>query len=187
MARDYKHRVYPKKNKNSKQIARWKWLFIILLVAGFAYFLAFLNAEQKAISKKPQPHKTKPQQSKSKKEKQQNEGLRFDFYNILPEKEVIVGDYEVKTRIREEYVGKAKTTQYLLQAGSFKNHKEADRLKAQLALIGIESRIEKYKVGDIEWNRIKIGPFSKITSVENLRKRLRLHKIDVMVMEMPKR
>ena len=67
-------------------------------------------------------------------------------------------EYEIKTRTREERVGKAKETKYIMQAGSFKVFKEADELRAKLALMGIESKVEKAKVGSVTWKPGKNGP-----------------------------
>ena len=108
---------------------------------------------------------------------------QFDFYTILPEKEVIVPDYEINTRAREERVGQAKTASYILQAGSFRDFKDADSLRAKLALMGIESKVEKAKVGNVVWNRVKMGPYTQMTSVSTIRSRLRENGIDVVVME----
>jgi len=107
----------------------------------------------------------------------------FEFYTILPEKEVVVPEYEIKTRTREERVGKAKESQYIMQAGSFKSFKEADQLRAKLALMGIESKVEKAKVGDVTWHRVKMGPFTQMASVNTIRSRLRKNGVDVMVTE----
>jgi Cell division protein len=108
---------------------------------------------------------------------------QFDFYTILPEKEVIVPDHEINTRTREERVGQAKTANYILQAGSFREFKDADNLRAKLALMGIESKVEKAKVGAVVWNRVKMGPYAQMTSVSTIRARLRENGIDVIVME----
>jgi cell division protein FtsN len=108
---------------------------------------------------------------------------QFDFYTILPEKEVVVPEYEIKTRAREERVGKAKETHYLMQAGSFKTFKEADRLRAKLALMGIESKVEKAKVGSVNWYRVKMGPYVQTDSVNTIRARLRQNGIDVIITE----
>jgi cell division protein FtsN len=108
---------------------------------------------------------------------------QFDFYTILPEKEVVVPDYEIGTRAREERVGQAKTASYILQAGSFREFKDADSLRAKLALMGIESKVEKAQVGNVVWNRVKMGPYTQMTSVSTIRTRLRENGIDVVVME----
>lgn len=108
---------------------------------------------------------------------------QFDFYTILPDKEVVVPEYEIKTRSREERVGKAKETHYIMQAGSFKTFKEAERLRAKLALMGIESKVQKAKVGRVNWYRVKMGPFTRTASVNSIRSRLRQNGIDVIITE----
>ncbi len=195
MARDYKHRAQPKRKtkKNHKSsVSWWKWLLIFLVVGIFVWFLFFLSdttpADNKQLIrqalKKSLPKE--PQIKRVQKNTEKNTKPKFEFYTILPETEVVVPEYEIKTRKREERVGKARTAQYVLQAGSFRNYKQADKLKARLALMGIESRIEKARVGDITWNRIKMGPFAKMSNVDNLRNKLKQNNIDVVVMEVSK-
>ena len=136
------------------------------------------------MTKKLEPAKSKPvEKPKPVKAKPKQEEPRFDFYTILPEKEVVVPDYEIKTRVREERVGKAKPAKYILQAGSFREFKEGDSLRAKLALMGIESRVEKAQVGNVTWNRVKMGPYSQMSSVTTIKSRLKQNGIDVMVTE----
>ena len=194
MARDYKHRAQTRqKTKNqTTTVAWWKWLLVFLIVGLFVWFLLFLRTSTPTNSKqqirqaltKPAPNKPKIKQSRKK--TVPSAKPRFEFYTILPETEVVVPEYEIKTRKREERVGKATSAQYVLQAGSFRDFKQADKLKARLALMGIESRIEKAQVGNITWNRIKMGPFSNLSNVDNLRNKLKQNKIDVVVMEVKK-
>ncbi len=198
MTRDYKKRA-PKRYHSAKKeaISPWKWLLSILLIAGFGSFLFFLKSSPSesetqqvnlalpdpAQRKEEQKAKSQKQAEKPKQKTQADSKPKFDFYTILPEKEVVVPEHEIKTRVREEHVGKAKTTRYMMQAGSFRDSKEADSLKAQLALMGIESNIEKALVGNTTWNRVKIGPISQTASVNSIRSRLRENHIDVVVME----
>lgn len=111
---------------------------------------------------------------------------RYDFYTILPQAEVVVPDYEIKTRVREELVGKTKAAKYIMQAGSFREAAEADRHKAKLALLGIESRIEKAKVGNVIWHRVKIGPYDNPSSVSTIKELLQKNGIGVIVTEIDK-
>lgn len=49
---------------------------------------------------------------------------------------------------------------YLVQAGSFKRRADADALKAQLTLGGLEAKIEAAKLNDGKlWHRVILGPF----------------------------
>ena len=185
MARDYKHRASQnRKRPQQTQVAWWKWVLIIVLISLFVIFLIFLRGSapeaehEQSISKTAKAQKSTPiHQNKEPLEP------RFDFYTILPETEIVVPDYEINTRSREEQFGKSKTTKYLMQAGSFRDYTEADKLRARLALMGIESRVEKAKVGSVVWNRVKMGPYSRSSSVSVIKKRLRQNGIDVIVTE----
>ena len=190
MARDYKYRASQNRKKSQQSsVAWWKWILIIILVSLFVFFLMFLrNSTPKAKSgQQARPISTSKQTKKIKPPpKHQNkkpEEPRYDFYTILPETEIIVPDYEINTRSREEQFGKAKTSKYIMQAGSFRDFAEADKLRARLALMGIESRVEKAKIGKVTWNRVKIGPYTRSSSVSAIKKRLRSNGIDVIVTE----
>jgi cell division protein FtsN len=185
MARDYKHRAQSKKVVAKKNgVAWWKWGLIVLLISVFAGFLIFLrstkpvtgNVAISSVKKKPKVVKPKHQDKVA-------EEPHYDFYTILPEAEVVVPDYEIKTRAREELVGKAKVSRYLIQAGSFREFSEADKLRARLALMGIESRVEKARIGNVVWNRVKMGPFTQSSSVSRIKARLRQNGIDAIVTE----
>jgi cell division protein FtsN len=108
---------------------------------------------------------------------------RYDFYTILPQAEVVVPDYEIKTRVREELVGKTKTAKYMMQAGSFRETAEAERHKAKLAQLGIESRVEAAKVGNVMWYRVKVGPYDNSSSVSTIKDLLVKNGIGVIVTE----
>lgn len=193
MAKDYKHRTQNKKSASYRQpsqgLSLWRWMLITALIISFVVFLVYLRsggpkqvALSQAVSAKPDTAKAEAQ----KPEKKPEPGPvlpQFDFYTILPEKEVIVPDHEINTRAREERVGQAKTASYILQAGSFREFKDADSLRAKLALMGIESRVEKAKVGSVVWNRVKMGPYTQMASVSTIRSRLRENGIDVIVVE----
>jgi cell division protein FtsN len=108
----------------------------------------------------------------------------FDFYTILPSVEVVIPDHEIKTRIREEKIGKTNdSAKYIMQAGSFRDSPEAEQLRAKLTTMGIESRVEKAQVGEAMWYRVKVGPYSGMTSVMAIKTRLRDSGIDAIVLE----
>ncbi len=187
MPRDYKHRAQPKKSRSKQappKVSWWKWLLVLVLIAAFVGFLMFLRTSTPAsetrataphqAAKKPKPKPKKPVKKKEK--------PHFEFYTRLP-KETVVTDYEIKTRVREERVGKAKKAQYLIQAGSFKKFSDADKRRAQLALMGFESRIEKARVGNTVWHRVKLGPFSRPSAVATVQARLKKAGIDVIITE----
>lgn len=190
MSRDYKNRAASQKNKKPQQqgsIAWWKWLVIVLLITVFAMFLSFLkNSTPETVKEEKTQTKTTLPKSTTKTPKHQDQPIikpKYDFYTILPETEIIVPDNEIKIRGREEFLGKRNKGNYNVQAGSFRHFNEADKLKAKLAFMGIESRIEKATVGGVTWNRIKMGPFSSSSQVSILKKRLKKNGVDIIVTE----
>lgn len=93
---------------------------------------------------------------------------KFDFYTILPEMEVVVPENHAKTG-----PGVDKPGTYILQVGSFRSYSEADHLKAQLALLGVESTIDKVTNGnDDSWHRVRVGPTQDLRELNKIRTRL---------------
>jgi cell division protein FtsN len=68
-----------------------------------------------------------------------------------------------------------------LQAGSYKNFADADRVRAKLALLGIESNVQKVTVDSDTWHRIRIGPISKLDDLNRMRQTLHKADVDVLV------
>lgn len=56
-------------------------------------------------------------------------------------------------------------------------------MRVNLEYMGIEARVEKAKVGEIIYHRIKMGPYAQMTSVSTIRTRLKQSGIDVIVTE----
>jgi cell division protein FtsN len=196
MSRDYKPRPQGrkagqrgKKSDEQPSIGLWKWMLITAIIIAFVVFLVYLRSKGSTPENPPQTSQTVPNKTgvptvvPKEEQKPEIKLPQFDFYTILPEKEVVVPEYEIKTRTREERVGKAKETHYMMQAGSFKTFKEADRLRAKLAAMGIESKVQKAKVGDVNWYRVKMGPYAQTESVNAIRARIRQHGIDAIITE----
>ena len=206
MTRDYKSRVPERRiqgraaEERRRQFDRdastgqWRWMLITALIISFVVFLVYLQGPGSKQTNPQQISQAIPDKPVAKNAATAKEELKpevnlgptvpqFDFYTILPEKEVVVPEYEIKTRTREERVGQAKETHYVMQAGSFKTFKEADQLRVKLAAMGIESKVQKAKVGSVNWYRVKMGPYTQTASVNTIRARLRQNGIDVIITE----
>lgn len=118
---------------------------------------------------------------------------RFEFYTILPEREVRVADHELRSsekpqhpviaRPPAEVASETKSASYVLQVGSFRKHQEADRLKAKLALLGLEAEIQTVRAARGEnWHRVRLGPFSDRRTLQKTREQLRRNQLDALVM-----
>ncbi len=99
----------------------------------------------------------------------------YDFYTVLPEIEVVVPTIESdsssstkQTNTPHKTADKttkasdtASTSGYLLQAGSYKNKADAERLKAKLAFQGLVSVIQKVSIQDRgDFYRVRLGPYA---------------------------
>ena len=70
--------------------------------------------------------------------------------------------------------------------GSFRDRKEAEQQKANLALIGVESRVEKVTIdNDQTWYRVRIGPEKDQRKVEQVLAQLEENDIKAVVMMVP--
>ena len=107
---------------------------------------------------------------------------RFTFYDLLPNAEFVVPEKAptttAETTQQPEAVVEPGT--YVLQAGSFSTNADADRRRAELALQGISSDIQRVTVNDREYHRVVIGPTDDLDELNLLRSRLRAAKIDVL-------
>ena len=113
-------------------------------------------------------------------------GNRFDFYEILPQAEVVVSDETTRAPGAKPRPSQAPGS-YLLQAGSFSAAADADRLKANLALLGIESHVQRVTLdGDDVFNRVRIGPIGDIDAAKRTQRELREAGIDTLLMQVPK-
>ena len=105
---------------------------------------------------------------------------RFDFYKMLPNFEVIIPEQEPDVSQDRETKAVELPGEYVLQAGSFTDYADADRRRAQLALLGIESRIQRVSIDDKTYHRVRIGPMRNLDKLNALRNRLRQAQIDVL-------
>lgn len=200
--KDYKHRVpgnghakkmisSPNNSKSDRGLFRSMRLSAAI-IAAVALVLIVINQQSKKhsvlstsvdngrlVAKSVDTSKNNPQEPLV----LEPTGPQFDFYTILPERDVIVPEYEIKTRAREEAIGKESTKRYIMQAGSFKTALEAQQLSTRLATMGIETSLQKAKVGNMIWYRVKLGPYTQMSSISTLRTRLRQNGIDVVVTE----
>ncbi len=167
----------------------WGWLLAGLVIGVFVAFLAGLMPSAKDV-------RTVAEQvaSASVDDQKNNSQPVFDFYTLLPESEVTVSIADpapVKTptkktdKITAAPAVSAKPTKYLLQAGSFRSAKDAERLRAQLLLEGLMPKVERVNVGGSEtWHRVQLGPFTDRASLQSAQKVLAGQNIDSLLLQL---
>ncbi len=107
---------------------------------------------------------------------------RFDFYTVLPNQNLDLGGdiepAELATSTEER-------ARYLLQAGSFRLQKDADRRRGELALLGLEASIEESRNDNGLWFRVYIGPFESRSAMAEARSITAQQSIDTLLLKRP--
>ena len=83
--------------------------------------------------------------------------MQWDFYEIFPKSEVpIVEEYGQDG----EKVRTAEVQTYILQVGSFRSSADADKMRAELILLGLDVFIKVIEKDGQTWHRVLVGPIN---------------------------
>jgi len=108
------------------------------------------------------------------------EAGRYDFYQMLPKFEVVVPEREHGTRATPAAPIQQPGT-YFLQVGSYRDAAIAERIRAQLSKLAIESTVQRVAVDNDVWHRVRIGPIRDLAQLNRLRQRLEAADLDSLV------
>jgi len=172
-ARDYKRR-----RQRNGPFSGWTGLVVGLLAGlgvGIGAYLLSREGEEPAPAPPPPPASSRESEGPAEPE------TRYDFYEMLPNFEVVVPEKERDVKRDAPSTEVQKQGAYVLQVGSYKDFKEADRVRAQLALQGIESKVQRVSVDADTWHRVRVGPITDLRQLNNVRERLREAEMDVLV------
>lgn len=189
MTKDYAHRGNGGRQTSGGGMPGWLWL-LVGIALGFAgaagYYITRPTADPRAAAETAD--KDKPN-GKKRIAIPPKEASRFTFYELLPNYEVPIPKEALGSKPVPAPDGNAPATstgRYLIQVGSFKDRAEAEQQKANLALLGIESRIEKVTIDNSQtWYRVRVGPEKDQRRVENILARLEENDIKALVMMVP--
>ena len=209
MTRDYKSRALPH-NRSKQQTPGWVWFICGLLIGLFfsgLIWLKLLPPPEQLAAKSAQisPVAVKGEKIEQREAEDQIRATpkpRFDFYTILPETEVVVPGPEPDQKPNQEPKRKPplnntprnthteskqrnyRGERYMLQMGSFHSYPDADRMKAGLALVGIEAEIQRVNINSGEtFHRVRSGPYNK-KKVNAIRTRLNQNNINSLVIRL---
>lgn len=196
MTRDYKHAKRPsdRRSKARRQADQpptpgWVWmlagLVLGLLLAGVMYYKDLVPATSVAAragsSEAAAPAKTAVADEETATPQSTQEKPDFDFYEMLPNFEVVIPERELDVRRDRERTPVREEGSYILQVGAFQNHADADRVKAKLALLGVESNIQKVSIDKQTWHRVRIGPINNLDELNDTRARLKEAGVEMLI------
>lgn len=223
MTRDYKNisesKAKPKIKKTGKKqnktkeatgLPIWFWLTSGVVIGAFVSFLVYLklnvdvvDKDSKVVQEKSVPAPAKPVEKKV--EQPEEEKNRFEFYSILPkrnvevpvepeevEKEVVSKEAVKKeaTKNNQPVVNKDKPVKklqenrlYVLQVGSFSRFKDADKRKANLAFMGVVSKIHAISRANKTMYRVQVGPYESLAKINEIASTLKQNKIPSLLMK----
>ena len=177
----------PNKRKSQTSVPVWLWLFTGVLAGAFAMFLLHLNgltpSQQPAIAvsettvvEAQPPADAPPEQELSE--------PRLQFYQLLKESTVEVPEPD-PTAIANQPIN---NTQYVLQAGSFKNSSDANRMRAELILLNLTTTVEESLGSDNQqvWYRVMVGPFDSRSKMAKARSILVSNDINPLLLKRAK-
>lgn len=186
MAKDYKNSPKPKdkpKKKGGGGFPGWGW-FVLGIIAAIAViklgpvlYQAEMRAGKNGVAKpgtvaavaKAPAASTAP---------------HYDFYKMLPSFQVVIPGQDKEVKSGSPATPVSQPGSYILQVGSFPNFADADKMKATLALQGIESSIQQVQVNNgTTWNRVRIGPIKDLKELNSIRAKLADDRIEPLVIK----
>jgi cell division protein FtsN len=176
-------------NKQSSAMPGWIYMSMGLAV-GLAVAYAVYVSDQKKLTEQNtapvaavtrEPASTIPEVV----EETPEADITFDFYNMLPNLDVEVYE-EPRTPVKTAPVKVTPRTPvekpgiYILQAGSFSKLTDANRRKAQLALLGVHSDIKKGNANGRDVYRVYTDPMDKPEDVNRVSSLLTAANIEIL-------
>lgn len=179
----------------------WPWLFTGLLIGALVVFLPSLQNWLPWKEKDANNTPASQNATQAKEASAEPAPPRFEFYSLLPKMEVAVPEPksppsrqqpELQPQAPPEASSQpaltpsksAPSEAYVLQAGSFRSYAQADKRKADLALMGVEASIQTVTIDNSKtWHRVRIGPSRNLTKLQRIRQQLRENHIECQLLK----
>ncbi len=192
----------------AKSTSKLSWIISGVLLCSFIAFLLYLDkipTDNKKSSVVNEPQAS--QQGKTQKIKPVKH--QFDFYTVLPDREIEIIEVEdnrlgrvaaAKTArqktIEKKPVTKTPVTKnklpltpgsislYQLQVGAFKELSKADAMKARLAFLGVESNIQFIQINGQKLYRVRVGPSTDSNKINRIKNQLKAQNINTFIQKL---
>ncbi len=188
----------PRKKRNQKKsLPAYLWLLAGLCIGLFVAFIVYLNKQPatqtsfkqavgQELRKLKQTQKPQNKHPQKKSARKKNQPPKYNFYTLLRGMEVIIPESETQPPklTHKGPHAHSKIKKYILQIGSFQKLKEAEKLKVQLAFLGLQANIQHVLVNKQTWHRVRIGPYKNIQQLYRNQKILQKNDINAISMEL---
>ncbi|MDI9246735.1 SPOR domain-containing protein [Marinobacter sp. CHS3-4] len=161
-----------------------KWILSLAAVGGFIGFIAYLNSlpapKSAGQADNIEEQSNKDATAATNKASEKKPGFRF--YDMLPDSEV------VPPKVDEYTPGPDQTDfDYLVQTGSFRTEKDAERQRAQIAFQGLRAYVSQIDLDSgSTWYRVNVGPFASRSQMNSAVDKLVSINIEPLVRKVPK-
>jgi cell division protein FtsN len=186
------------RRNGSSGMPGWMWLAIGLVLGALAFAAyelrdrwqvpdGLLPRPDPQAQAKPTPESAEPVVP----EAAPRPKPKFEFYEVLAEREVVIPDADLAEQARAEAQAATSTEQapatdaavddgprFLIQAGAFRSSEDAEGLKARIALTGEIARVEPAQINGATVYRVRMGPYPNASALAAAKQALSSHGID---------
>ena len=188
---------------NGAQKPAWLWLLVGLLLGIGLMLLVLVKDWAPLLRRKdmpqPNPQATAPKESEPPVAEAKPK-KNYDFYQVLPEAEVVIPDAELSAKAKAEQQARANAAtpagaaataapsaapggRYVLQTGSYPEPKAADEAKAKLALAGFVAQVQPVTINGKTWHRVRVGPYASASELEAAKRSLSENGINAIALK----
>jgi cell division protein FtsN len=184
-------RDYKRSRQNQPDLARFKQFGLGLgigLLVALAVFGWQRNAMQQLLREQAAVPRPEPRATAGEAEPATDvpsdapAAAQYDFYEMLEKFEVVVPEKERDTRPKNLLPAAiTRPGTYVLQAGVFRNAEDAQRIRQQLAVLGVTASVQRIAVDNDVRHRVRIGPLDNLEEVNAVRRKLQGADIESIV------
>ena len=180
----------------------WLWVLVGLLLGIGLMLLVLVKDWAPLLRRKdvpqPNPQATAPKESEPPVAEAKPK-KNYDFYQVLPEAEVVIPDAELSAKAKAEQQARANAPaqtpntptatatassgSYVLQTGSYPEPKAADEAKAKLALAGFVAQVQPVTINGKTWHRVRVGPYASASELEAAKRSLSENGINAIALK----
>ncbi len=168
-----------RRSPSRKGIPAWFWA-IVGLAGGLAVAGIYTHFKNKPAPEvvTAKPNKRGPISENDLPESDAGPAGRYTYGDALKNNRVQIPEKNTEPHHDARPLPELRPGTYVLQIAAYRTEAEADRQRAKLAMIGVESKIQPVNANDQTLYRVRVGPFKSLDELNRIRSRLRSAEIE---------